>query len=102
MSATTRSGDPETSFEAAASVRDLSERQWCILTLFQMYGPMTDQELVARYEWATGHFPRTFAKQSESGLRTRRSELVALGKVEFSGEWALTSGGRRSRIWRAL
>lgn len=97
MSAATRSGSPETSYEAAASVEDLTAKQNAVCWLLREFGAMTDQQIAQRYP-TPGFLP----VQSESGLRTRRSELVALGKVEFSGSWGSTSGGRRSRIWKAL
>lgn len=93
MRAHARTTDPETSHEAAASVKDLRASQKMIYEILERYGPMTDIELV-HYRWA---MPGTI---SESGVRTRRSELVAMGLVEESGKYGKTTHGRRAIIWR--
>jgi hypothetical protein len=63
-----RASDPETSHAAAASVNQ-SEGQALVLKMFRRYGPMTDEVLQARMK---EHLPGML---SESGVRTRRSEL---------------------------
>lgn len=92
-----RRGDPETSHAAAASVKDLRHRQWCVLVALRAYGPCTDEELAGCYERA---FPRT--PQSVSGLRTRRHELVAAGLVEWTGEKRPLASGRMARVWGSV
>lgn len=87
-----RRTDPETSHEAAAIVtaRGLRNSQREILSLFTKYGRMTDKRLI---KIAAEHG----IKQSDSGIRTRRSELVAQGRVEKKGT---TEGpGPRHTIW---
>lgn len=76
-----RSSDPATSHQAAARVTgNLRETQEHVLTVFRRHGAMTDVELVQRYEESD------LPPQSDSGIRTRRRELVDLGEVEDSGE----------------
>lgn len=89
-----RRGDPETSWEAARSVRPETIRKTAaeVLAVLRDCGPCTDEEIAAVCR-------RRGSKQSPSGLRTRRSELVTLGLVVDSGRRALTSAGRRTIIW---
>jgi len=92
--AVARRTDPETSHEAAESVKDISDLQRMIWDYFELWGPHTDE---AMYEamnckgWV-----------SPSGFRSRRAELVAKGLLEFSGDYGRTKAGRISRIWRAV
>jgi len=89
-----RRTDPETSHEAAASVsKKIRESQATVLHVLETYGPMTDGELVVAI---SSYSPEPM---SVSGARTRRSELVKLGKVRFTGEFGRTRAGRRTRIW---
>lgn len=71
-----RSTDPDTSHEAARRVTlNIRATQQEVLSLFTRFGEMTDPELVETAK-------NLGSKQSESGLRTRRSELVDLGRLE--------------------
>ncbi len=90
-----RNTDPDTSHEAAASVNRITDKQQAVLNMFLNHGPMTDQQLQTIYNdtnWGL--------QQSESGLRTRRSELVTKGWVEDSGERTVLPSGRRAIIWQ--
>lgn len=91
-----RTSDPITSHEAAASIapEDLRPRLAAVLNLLAAFGPMTDELLARHYR----NYPN-LPKQSPSGLRTRRSELVELGLVAASGEYDYTASGRRSIKW---
>lgn len=83
--------DPETSHLAANAVKDrLGDSQAQVLALFTR--PMTDEEMIfaARQVKVT---------QSDSGLRTRRKELVVKGKLADSGQRRLTGSGRSSIVW---
>jgi hypothetical protein len=86
-----RRTDPATSHAAAQSVGDLRESQRAVLATFLQHGPMHDEKLEVRYPQQ----PR----QSESGLRTRRRELVDLGLLRDSGTTTLTVHGRSTTIW---
>lgn len=87
-----RSTDPATSHAAAGSVGDLRESQRAVLACFLQHGPMHDEKLEVRYSQQ----PR----QSESGLRTRRRELVDLGLLRDSGSTSLTVHGRKTVVWQ--
>lgn len=95
-----RRPDPETSWEAANSVAGIRESQWLIWKMLRHSGPKTDQQLFPLVmEYHMEYFQKPISK---SGCRTRRSELVTLGLVEHTGDFAKTEGGRPTRIWRAL
>jgi len=89
--------DPGTSHQAAASVRVSTTAvvRGRILDLLRTYGPMCDDDIATRYR-ATYSEPAT-----DSGLRTRRKELVTEGAVDDSGGLALTSSGRPTIVWAA-
>lgn len=90
----TRSTDPETSHDAAASTTEdaLRRTQMDVLGLFQFHGAMSDEDMIARGA-AAG------IKQSTSGMRTRRSELVAMGYLVDSGLKGRTKTGRNTILW---
>ena len=88
-----RKSDPGTSHKAAASVKNITETQQFILKALRK--PGTDQKIAEAY--------KSFRKApmaSESGLRTRRSELVELGLVIDSGKRSKTASGRQAIVWK--
>lgn len=96
-----RTTDPETSRDAALSISEakVTTSQKLILKLLS-YGPKHDAELWAQYcsfACADG-----LDLISESGCRSRRAELVAMGKVEDSGERVKLPSGRNSIVWRIV
>lgn len=94
-----RSSDPVTSHEAAASVsvRDVTRTHELILSILSAYGWLTDEQIAQAY---TRLIESQGAKPvSPSGLRSRRAELVALGKVKDSGQRGRTASGRASTRW---
>lgn len=91
-----RSTDPDTSHEAADDVLSLTERRKAILATLSAHGPLTDAELAFAY--GVGTRIMGFPRQSESGLRTRRSELAKAGLVIQSGH-AVNESGRRVTVW---
>lgn len=95
-----RRTDPPTSHNAAESVarRDVTAVQNAIRTLLHFHGGMTDGELIEAYQ--TYAKREGFPEHSESGIRTRRSELVRLGHVEDSGATKILPSGRPSIIWK--
>lgn len=96
-----RATDPDTSHEAAATITPVTLRasQDAVLYVLREYGPMCDTDLIARYRQYADI--EALPKQSDSGIRTRRKELVTLGRVVLHGETTLESGNR-SKTWRAL
>lgn len=89
--ANARKTDPFTSHQAANSVSNTTQLQQHILNMLTR--PMTDTELLSAVE-AT--YP---ALVSASGVRTRRAELVAQGKVLDTGERKKLQSGRQAIVW---
>lgn len=88
-----RKTDPYTSHEAADSVVKVTETQLIIFQLLRK--PMTDQELVSAY---TKLMPYKAPPASESGIRSRRAELVQLSLIEAKAE-SKTMLGRKCIVW---
>ena len=88
-----RATDPQTSHDAGDSVSDITETQSYILRVLSKK-PRNDSELIAAYR----NFKRA-PMASESGIRSRRSELVKLGSVTDTGERVVLPSGRRSIVW---
>jgi len=102
--AAARASDPDTSHDAADSVKNLRRSQQYVLALFRTFGQMTDerawskhQEVFAVYR-TVGLPPVAPVKMSPSGFRSRRSEVVGQG-LRDSGRKGLTASGRRATIW---
>lgn len=94
--AVARRTDPGTSWQAARSVDRIRESQAQVLAILRRYGPMTDEEIASvAATWPEG------TRQSPSGLRTRRAELVDLGVVKDSGLRGKTRSGRSTIVWEA-
>lgn len=88
--------DPTTSWQAAASVDNVTDTQQNILTCLTF--PLTDDELVDTfYRMADSNGWR---KASPSGIRSRRAELVDKGLVKDSGERKKSWSGRNSIVWQ--
>lgn len=92
-----RAEDPYTSHLAAATVADITRSQATILAIYHQLGDLTDGDLIAYYMEMVdaGDYPPL----SVSGIRTRRSELVALRRLADTGKRALTLTGRRCIVW---
>lgn len=93
-----RNSDPQTSWDAAASVDQVREKQTAVLRVLTQHGPLTHEELVSTYYDAQLGLPM----QSPSGIRTRCNELVKMGLVEWTGEKRVMTTGRKARVWRAI
>lgn len=99
-SAHARRTDPDTSHAAAASITPdkLTANQNAVMLVFWEYeSPMTDVDLVARYEKLRK--PMGLPVQSESGLRTRRKELVTRGQLHDTGVRCKLPSGRMAILW---
>lgn len=92
-----RTTDPETSHEAAKSVSKLKEMYDTMLIAFESLGPMNDDQLIKL--WKVGVKELGWREASESGIRSRRSELVAQGKIIDSGKRVKMRSGRLSIVW---
>ena len=89
----TRTSDPNTSHEAEKSVTGLALSYRVILGILRDYGPMNDQTIIATWRRTQIH------PASDSGIRSRRSELAATGLVIDSGERQRMDSGRMSIVW---
>jgi hypothetical protein len=104
-----RRTDPDTSHQAAASLGGdtIRRSQAEVLAVLKLVGPSTDTALVTAYEAhqaVAGVYidGLPLHPQSESGIRTRRRELVELGKVRDSGGRVRLVSGRMSAVWEAV
>jgi hypothetical protein len=84
-----RKTDPATSHEAAESVIKVSDTQYKIWSLLRK--PLTDEQLVEAFR-GKGWFG------TDSGIRSRRKDLVDLGVVAVKS-YATTRSGRRCIVW---
>jgi hypothetical protein len=91
-----RSTDRTTSHEAAASVKDIPARQAAVLDCLRTYEgvAVADVEWIPRYKRDLTH---GWPKQSDSGLRSRRADLVRAGRVKEAGETKI--GTRNHTLW---
>lgn len=96
----TRTGDPETSLEAAESVTDITGKQGAVLKCLMRFGPATDTTTNRVYNGSRTLFD--WPMQSDSGLRARRSELVTLGLVRWNGDRETLPSGRGARVWESI
>lgn len=94
-----RMDDPDTSHGAAASVRAVSVTQDRILNILRMYGPLTDEQILAWYD--TRRAVTGWPEVSPSGMRSRRAELVDQGRVRAAAEKGTTVSGRSCHKWEA-
>lgn len=96
--ASARLTDPQTSHDAADSVKNVTSTQSAILTLLTF--PMTDEDLIDSFYRMADN--AGWKQASPSGIRSRRAELVAKGLVVDSGERAKLSTGRNAIVWMAV
>jgi hypothetical protein len=87
-----RYSDPETSHQAAESVSNITETQANILKA--LIRPRTDVDLIEAYRNL-----KTAPRASESGIRSRRAELVAAGLVIDTGDRVKLPSGRSAIVW---
>jgi hypothetical protein len=87
-----RNTDPVTSHLAAEAVDNITKTQEFILRCLRK--PRPDVELVEAYRNM-----KTAPRASESGIRSRRAELVDRGLVVDTGGRVKLSSGRYAIIW---
>jgi hypothetical protein len=92
-----RNTDPQTSHEAAESVKHLTQTQVNILKILLLASePLSDEQIIDEYQ---KHFRISgYERVSVSGIRSRRHELEVLGRVELKG-FGRTESGRRCSLW---
>jgi hypothetical protein len=97
-----RRTDPVTSHEAAGTIESdkIRRSQRAVLKLLRRLGPIDDARLVSMYSACRDRLD--LPRQSASGIRTRRSELVTKGLVVDSGEKTVLPSGRRAILWAAV
>lgn len=98
MRAAARATDPWTAWAAARSIPDLRPRLAAVLHAFCRFGPMTLEEVTARY--LRYGVELTYPAQTEQSVRSRTAELVRLGHLEDTGDTRLTVNGRKARVLR--
>lgn len=86
-----------TSIEARRSIRseDITVVQSALLEILREHGPLTDEEIARALVEYRFHV-------SPSGARTRRAELVVLGRVRDSGKRGKTASGRTCIVWELV
>lgn len=91
-----RNTDPYTSHEAAASITSekIRRSQLEVNRALRRIGPCEDSVLVEEMQGTD-----RYAWQSESGIRTRRKELVDKGLVVDTGERVVKPSGRKATVW---
>lgn len=97
-----RSGDPITSFAAGfRAVLGASKVRPVVLDILTQHGPMTHDELIAAYNTRVVLDPDT-PRSSESGIRTRLSELRRFGLVEAMEDLSKSNFGNAAQLWVAV
>jgi hypothetical protein len=98
-----RRTDPGTSHAAARSVGGQTKKQLSVKAVLRKYGPMSDEQLLRVYK---SHIEDGvpingvyLPEQSDSGIRTRRSELADLGAVVEHDTTTMRSG-RKAIRWK--
>lgn len=95
-----RERDPEASWEAAArqTTQKVELIRSTICTLLGTHGPMTDEQLVDRFEayaWLNPSVPNV----TPQSIRTRRKALNVEGLVRDTGNRGRTRTGNTATIW---
>jgi hypothetical protein len=86
-----RTTDPETSHEAAQSVTNITPLKQEILQ--RLMTPMTDADLYETLVFGSNLIV------TESGVRSRRAELVQAGLVKDTGARQKLKTGRNAIVW---
>ena len=91
LAARARRSDPETSHEAAARIYALTEKRQAVLNCLRAIGKGHDQAIIDAYR------SMSLPEQSDSGIRSRRAELVSVGLVIARGVERID--GRLHTVW---
>lgn len=86
-----RRGDPSTSKDSAARVREFAAGQCAdILAVLRERGPLTCDE-IAKHSHLMAH-----------QINKRTADLFKAGLASPTGETRLSASGRSERVWRAI
>ena len=97
-----RTTDPDTFYEAACkAVLRGSKIRPVVLDLLKENGPLTHDELISAYHMRVVMEPDT-PRASDSGIRTRLSELRRAGLVRKCEDSGTSSYGNRAYKWEAV
>ena len=96
-----RDTDPQTSHDAADSVRNQSLLRQAILQVLREHGRMTDHTLWEEHIRPQAEVPGSPVQCVDSGCRGRRNELVELGYVRDSGYVDSGKTNREAIMWEA-
>jgi len=94
LEAKTRATAAKTSQKAAASVQRMTRKRQDVMATFRRFGALTDEQLVSVYSSMDD-----VTDQSDSGLRTRRNELVRMGLLADTGQTRPIRSGRQAILW---
>jgi hypothetical protein len=96
-----RNTDPNTSHEAAEGITEsaLRANQIAVLECIRLMGPTHDERMIEFYN--SRRKEQAWPSQGDSGLRTRRRELVDGGFVRDTGRTTKTTGNGTTKIWEA-
>jgi len=96
-----RRTDPDTSHQAARSVTNLGRTRDLIREILKEHGPQTDENLITLYKNKVlqNDLWKSYKMASDSGIRTRRKELVSLGFVRMIDKEGKTRSGNSSIRW---
>lgn len=96
-----RREDPETSHQAAKSIRRLTARHAAVWRVLADIGDATHEELIFCYDWRLDE--PWWVPQSDASIRSRCTELLAHGLVEYTGAKRPSGNGRHPmRVVRAI
>lgn len=94
-----RTSDPETSYAAAVKAAEGAPKiRHVVRALVEEFGPLTQDELIGQYRKLEIFAPLT-PKASDSGIRTRLSELRHQGDIVQDEEEGLSRFGNRAKRW---
>lgn len=100
----TKAYHPQTSRDAARKAGEhATEKQLAVLALFFLYGHLNDEDLVNMYRrrrFQLGAGSTLLPQQTDSGLRSRRAELVELQYLEYAGYKTIMSTNGEGRVHR--
>ena len=74
----------------------MTTSQAAVLAVLSEHGPLPDHALVPLVQHVAGH------RMSSSGIRTRRNELVTMGKVKQSPTDIKMPSGRFASTWEVI